>query len=71
MKSRSVGPKFVGAKEIQRRLGVSRQRVQQLMTRSDWPAPYEVLSMGKIWLHEDVEAWIARHRPELPPAGDR
>lgn len=67
MKSR-----FVGAKEIQRRLGVSRQRVQQLMTRPDWPAPYEVLSMGKIWRHEDVEAWIARHRPDLPPvAGDR
>lgn len=57
--------RFVGAKEIRDRLGVSRQRVQQLMTRPDWPAPYEVLAMGKIWLRDDVETWIRQHRPAL------
>jgi prophage regulatory protein len=61
-----MGSRFVGSREIQQRLGVSRQRVQQLIARPDWPAPYEVLAMGKIWLRADVEIWIARHRPGLP-----
>jgi prophage regulatory protein len=61
-----MGARFVGSREIQKRLGVSRQRVQQLIARPDWPEPYEVLAMGKIWLREDVESWIARHRPALP-----
>jgi prophage regulatory protein len=59
--------RFVGAKEIEKWFGVSRQRVQQLISRPDWPPPYEVLAMGKIWLREDVEAWAARHRPKRPP----
>lgn len=72
MLPRFVGARFVGAKEIQDRLGVSRQRVQQLITRSDWPAPYEVLAMGKIWLRDDIEDWIRQHRPGVEkPATDQ
>lgn len=55
--------KLVGAAEIGEMLGVSRQRVQQLVSRPDWPEPAVVLAMGKVWRAEDVQAWIAEHRP--------
>jgi prophage regulatory protein len=48
---------LVGAAEIAAMLGVSRQRVQQLISRPDFPAPAVVLAMGKVWLTADVEAW--------------
>ena len=54
---------LMGAREIENRLGVSRQRVQQLVSRPDFPVPYDELAMGKVWRKEDVEQWIVRHRP--------
>ena len=55
----------MGAAEIRKRLGgISRQRVWQLTTRSDFPQPYDVLEQGKVWRTDDVEEWIAEKRPE-------
>lgn len=48
---------LMGAAEIGRLLGVSRQRVQQLVSRPCFPEPCAVLAMGKIWLTVDVEDW--------------
>lgn len=59
----TVARYLMGAAEIQDRLGVSRQRVQQLMKRDDWPASYDELAMGKVWKAQDIEAWITEHRP--------
>lgn len=56
---------LMGAREIEERLGVSRQRVYQLTRRPDWPEPYDTLAMGAVWRTEDVEAWIRIHRPDL------
>lgn len=55
----------MGTAEIARRLGVTRQRVQQLVARPDFPAPDSVLEMGKVWATDAVEAWIAEHRPDV------
>jgi prophage regulatory protein len=55
----------MGAWEIRQRLGYSREWVQRLITRRDFPEPYARLRMGSIWLAEDVEAWIREHRPEI------
>jgi prophage regulatory protein len=53
---------LVGAAEIGRMFGgVSRQRVQQLIGRDDFPAPEVVLDMGKVWKRADVEAWARDH----------
>lgn len=53
---------LAGAAEIGRMLGgVSRQRVQQIVNRADFPAPVEVLEMGKVWKRADVEAWARDH----------
>ncbi|MEU7909177.1 DNA-binding protein [Actinoplanes sp. NPDC049118] len=62
--------KLMGAHEIRVRLGgISRQRVYQLTSRRDFPAPVAELAMGNVWLAEDVEAWIAA-RPPRPGAED-
>lgn len=60
-----VGKYLMGAGEIGDRLGVSRQRVQQLIAHPRFPAPYDELQMGKVWTIESVEAWIREHRPAL------
>jgi len=52
---------LVGAAEIGAMLGVSRQRVQQLIAGDDFPEPLVTLAMGKIWLGHEVEAWAKRH----------
>ena len=53
---------LVGAAEIGRMLGgVSRQRVQQIVGRKDFPEPDVVLDMGKVWKRADVEAWAHDH----------
>lgn len=56
---------LMGTAEIAQRLGVSRQRVQQLAARPDWPKPYDELTLGKVWRIPDIEAWIAEHRPDI------
>lgn len=56
---------LMGVKEIQKRLRLSRQRIQQLAEQPDFPAPpYDELAMGQVWLARDIEAWIKIYRPE-------
>lgn len=53
---------LVGSAEIGRMFGgVSRQRVQQIIGRKDFPAPEVTLEMGKVWKRADVEAWARDH----------
>ena len=56
--------RLVGAHEIRDLLGVSRQRVYQLVAKPDFPPPVATLAQGKVWALPDVEAWIAA-RPDL------
>ncbi|MEV4642916.1 DNA-binding protein [Actinoplanes sp. NPDC049548] len=65
MGSRPV--RLMGAHEIRIRLGVTRQRTYQITSQLDFPRPVADLAQGKVWLAEDVEAWIAAHRS---PAAD-
>jgi predicted DNA-binding transcriptional regulator AlpA len=52
---------LVGAAEIQRMFGVSRQRIQMLVNRDDFPNPEVVLAMGKVWRTDHVKAWAREH----------
>jgi prophage regulatory protein len=56
---------LMGAGEIRQRLGVSRQRAYQIVSRKDFPDPYQVLEMGKVWDAAAVERWITKYRPHL------
>ena len=58
--------KIVGQAEIAAMLGVSRQRVQQLVAKSGFPAPAAHLSMGKVWFTSDIRSWAGAHNRELP-----
>ncbi|HEX5204174.1 helix-turn-helix transcriptional regulator [Paractinoplanes rhizophilus] len=63
--------RLVGAHEIRLRLGLSRQRVQQLTHFSTFPKPIAELEQGKVWRSEDIEAWILAHRPKDRRAADK
>lgn len=60
-----VMEELMGAAEIGALLDVSRQRVQQIVNRPDFPAPVATLAMGKVWGAEDVRAWVAAHRAPI------
>lgn len=48
---------LMGTAEIAELLGVTRQRVSQLVKRDDFPAPVATLIGGTIWLAKDVREW--------------
>ena len=52
-----------GVGELRVRLGgVSRQRVDQLTRRVDFPCPCAELAQGRVWLGEDIESWIKEYK---------
>ncbi len=52
---------LLGPREAAALLGVSRQRLLQLIeAHPDFPEP-TVLSVGRIWARADVEAWAEAH----------
>lgn len=57
LRSGFVTHHLVGVAEVAVMLGVSRQRVDELArTSTGFPVPDAVLSAGRIWKREDVEA---------------
>ena len=48
---------LMGATDVARLLGISRQRVYQLSSESAFPAPAAHLARGALWSRADVEAW--------------
>lgn len=44
--------------------GISRQRVNVITNTKGFPDPIATLAMGKVWRKQDVERWIAEHRPQ-------
>lgn len=66
MRLRREDVRLMGPAEIGRRLGgIGRARVYQITQRRNFPPPVAELEMGNVWLADDVEEWIAEHRPEL------
>jgi hypothetical protein len=57
----------MGIGEIADALKVTPARANQIADShsSEFPRPIARLKMGKVWLAEDVEAWIAAKRPWL------
>lgn len=54
-------PELMGTAEVAALLGVSRQRVLQLLAeRDDFPKPAAVLKMGKVWLGADIRLWTTQ-----------
>ena len=55
--------------EVAEMLGVSRQRVHQLLRAyDDFPIPVAELAVGRIWRRADVQNWVSTHpRPTGRP----
>lgn len=53
--------------DIARRLGISQERARQLANGDDFPAPSFRHGLRRFWTIDDVEAWIAEHRPTGKP----
>jgi predicted DNA-binding transcriptional regulator AlpA len=51
---------LVGAKEACEILGVSRQRLQYLAERPDFPRPVAVLSLGRVWETAAIREYARR-----------
>jgi predicted DNA-binding transcriptional regulator AlpA len=50
--------RLVGAKEVARLLGVSRQRVHMIVrTHLDFPRPVGQLAAGRIWRRREIAEW--------------
>ena len=55
---------LMGTAEIAALLGVSRQRVLQLLREQpDFPQPVAVLKMGNVWDAAEVRQWAAGRPP--------
>ena len=52
---------LVTGAEAARRLGISRERLRQLATREDFPAPLGVLGRATVWRASDIAEWAAAH----------
>lgn len=63
--TRNDCPELMGAAEIGRLLGVSRQRVQQLTQATGFPEPVQHLDMGKVWLADDIRDWARKRETAL------
>ena len=49
--------RLVGRAELRKLFGVSATRTIQIADREDFPAPADELTVGKIWLLDDVVSW--------------
>lgn len=47
----------MGTAEVAKLLGVSRQRVNQLSHREDFPEPLARLAATPVWRTSDIERW--------------
>jgi hypothetical protein len=71
-----VGSDLVSIVEVAEMLGVSRQRVHQILRAyPDFPEPEAELAVGRIWRRQPIADWMASHprstgRPrksDIPP----
>lgn len=62
---------LLGATDVARLLGVSRQRVYQLITSyADFPRPTAELARGSIWSRREIEAWRDEKQHHVPWIAD-
>lgn len=63
-----AAPDVMGLAEIAQRLGISKTYARELAGRKGFP-DHTRLNMGMVWSTSDVEAWIAKHRPQQADPG--
>jgi len=51
---------LAGPQEVCEILGISRQRLQQLAARPDFPEPVAELALGRVWETDAIHAWAQK-----------
>ena len=65
-----MAPYLLGVAEIAAMLGVTRQRVNQLVRSHGFPAPEAELSAGRIWRRDAIERWVVANPHRATEAGE-
>jgi predicted DNA-binding transcriptional regulator AlpA len=65
MSDRRHLPRLYGAQEIEKLTGWSRQHTAYVVGRKGFPDHAYELGGRRIWLADEVEAWIRENRPGL------
>lgn len=60
------GADLLTIRGVAERLGVSRQRAQQLVRERGFPEPGTIVVTYDGWRPADVDAWAREHRPPAP-----
>lgn len=63
--------RLVGSAQIVQWTRLSRQRIQQIVERPDFPAPIASPLRARLWLESDVRAWLRLHHPTEDMPDDR
>jgi hypothetical protein len=61
-----VLPRIAGVSEAAAILGWDKRRVMTYVRRGSFPEPIAHLASGRVWRHEDVEAFAATRRRRRP-----
>jgi predicted DNA-binding transcriptional regulator AlpA len=61
---------LIGVTEIAGMLGISRQRVDQLVRSGPFPDPEAELIGGRVWSHETVERWAKERLRPIDASGE-
>jgi prophage regulatory protein len=61
----------VAVAEVAQMLDVGKARAHQLVLTPDFPAPVAKLSVGKLWLRSDVQAWARQMGRTVHPISSR
>ena len=51
---------LAGPQEVCEILGISRQRLQRLAARPDFPEPVAELALGRVWETEAIRVWAQK-----------
>ena len=62
--TRSAAPRIVRAAEVRARLGISRAKFSDMLSRGQFPRPFVIVPGGRAvgWLEGDVDIWITDRR---------
>lgn len=52
-------PVLLRRHEVERRTGISRSQLFELIRRKEFPAPIPLVGRTRAWVESDVSAWIA------------
>jgi predicted DNA-binding transcriptional regulator AlpA len=64
-------PGFLSAGQVRRRLGISRTKFYRLLKAKKLPQPIDDEELGRVWMEDDVEVYVAKVRERARAKRDK